>query len=233
MKRLCLLAVAYASIASADPSPAAKPHVDAGVAAYNGADYATAIAEFELAYGIDRDPMILYALAQAQRLGGHCDKALELYRRYLGTGPTDAQIAAARTGIDLCDEKPPRPRPPPPTPPVIRPLPEPAPTPAEQRWYRDRLGGGLVIAGVAGAVVGATFLILSGRSADAATDAPTRAQFLDHLDAATRRRQIGFVTVGVGSALVIAGVIRYVTRGDTPSPRVGVTASGAVIYGRF
>lgn len=238
MKRLGALVLLHASIAIASPSRTAKPHVDAGVQAYNSADYKTAIAEFEIAYGIDADPVILYAWAQAHRLAGNCDKALELYRRYLETKPTETQIAAAKTGMQLCVTRapPPQTTSEPDLPRSESPQLEPEQPPAARSpWYKDALGGGLVIGGVASAAIGTTFLIMSNRSADAATDAPTRDEFLEHLDAATRRRRIGIVGVGLGSALVVAGVVRYITRRDEPSGRVGVTTSGSaiVVFGRF
>lgn len=238
MSRVCLLVVCallgVASRASAQSSTAAKPHVDAGVTAYKAADYETALREFELAYGIDEDPMLLYAWAQAQRQGGHCDQAIEQYRRYIDSKPTDEQIAAANTGIALCKQTPalpPEKAPPPPLDPVPQQPSDSSP------WYKDRLGGGLVIGGVASAAIGATFLVLSSRSADAASEAGSRAEFLDHLDDATLHRRIGIVGLGIGSGLAIAGIVRYVTRGDEPSNSAGiaVTSGGTsvLLFGRF
>lgn len=232
MNRLCLLVVCGLLGASPDalaqPSAAAKPHVEAGVKAYNAADYETAIREFELAYGIDEDSVLLYAWAQAQRQAGHCDKAIGLYRRYIESKPTDVQIEAANTGISLCDQMPavpPKPEklPPPPPDPVIQPPPSDSPP-----WYKDQLGGGLVIGGVASLAIGATFLVLSSSSEDAANQG-TRAEFLDHLDEATLRRRIGIVGLGIGLGLATAGIVRYSTRD------VVVTASGTsvVVSGRF
>lgn len=230
MNRLCRLVVCLwlgvAGSALAQPSTAAKPHVDAGVKAYNAADYETSIREFELAYGIDEDPMLLYAWAQAQRQGRHCDEAIGLYRRYLDSKPTDAQIAAANTGIALCEQTP-----------AVRPdkLPPPPADPAPHQpsdsssWYQDRLGGGLVIGGVASAAIGVTFLVLSSRSADAASAAGPRAEFLDRLDEATLRRRIGIVGLGVGAGLVIAGIVRYATRDVV----VATSGTSVLVSGRF
>jgi hypothetical protein len=223
-----LLALCVCSHALADPSPASKPHVDAGVRAYNAGDYTSAIREFETAYGIEPDPVLLYAWAQAQRQGGHCDKAVELYRRYIDSKPTDAQVAAATTGISLCEQTSA-------LPPPGEPPPEPPPPAPQSPWYKDRLAGALVIGGAASLTIGVTFLVLSERSADAATDADARADFLSHLDDATQRRRIGFVGLGIGAALVAGGVYRYVTRGDRtkPTTTVGIASGSLVVFGRF
>lgn len=104
---IAALLVASAADARADDSPgtapAAKPFLDAGAAAYRAGDYETAARELERAYRIDPKPAVLYALAQALRQGGRCPEAIAAYRRYLATGPNDAQTTAAKNGITLCE----------------------------------------------------------------------------------------------------------------------------------
>jgi tetratricopeptide (TPR) repeat protein len=233
MKRTTLLVITtvvagLAAPASAD-GPAAKPHVDAGVKAYTAGDYETASREFEAAFALDPDPNVLYAWAQARRQGGRCAEAVALYQRYLGTGPTEAQIAAARTGISLCD----RARP---VPDVARVSPSPPPRePERSQWYQDRLGGALTIGGAVVAGVGVTFLFLSKRSESAALGAFARDEFGELLDEATMRRRIGVVGCGVGAALVIGGIVRYATRGERAAPPVAIraTATSVSVVGRF
>jgi hypothetical protein len=210
----------------------AEPHGDAGVAAYQRGDYAIAAHEFELAYAANPDPKLLYAWAQAQRLGGQCDKAVELYRRYVETGPTEEQVSAATTGISLCAEQTRSKDPPPvkdePTPPIVEPKRERPP------WYTDKIGGGLVIGGVAALAVGTTFLILSSSSADAADSARTRSEFVDKLDEASSRRTIGVVGLGLGAALLAGGAIRYLTKPDDDAGvSVGVGPTSVALFGRF
>jgi tetratricopeptide (TPR) repeat protein len=104
---IAALLVASAAEARADDSPgtapAARPFLDAGAAAYRAGDYETAARELERAYRIDPKPAVLYALAQALRQGGRCPEAITAYRRYLATGPNDAQATAAKNGITLCE----------------------------------------------------------------------------------------------------------------------------------
>jgi hypothetical protein len=143
MRSIFLVAIVLAaSTAVAQPkkktklSPEAKQHMELALAAYGKADYDTAAREFGAAYEIDKEPSLLYGMAQAKRLGGHCAEAVPLYQRYLETKPNKSQVAAARSGIKLCEgaaSKPtPDPTPPPdPTPaPASDPPPTPDPTPA-------------------------------------------------------------------------------------------------------
>ncbi|HEU0034983.1 MAG TPA: tetratricopeptide repeat protein [Kofleriaceae bacterium] len=223
------LALAVAPAARADVT-SAKPHVERGVAAYQAADYETASREFEAAFGLDPDPRSLYAWAQAQRLGGHCARALELYRQYLTTHPTADNDAAARTGISLCEQQL---RDQPVVEPVVeRPRP-PVTEPPYPPWYRDRLGNALVISGVAAIAIGGTFLVLGNREQDAAASAPTRDEFLAHLDSAGVRGTVGVTAAGIGGALVIGGIVRYATRGRPSPVTVGVAGSSVTVLGRF
>ena len=213
----------------------AKTHVDAGVKAYSANDYETASREFELAYSLEPAPKVLFAWAQARRLGGHCTAALGLYRRYLATKLTDEQIAAATTGITLCEQtqpvQAPAPPPdqPPPAPQLIAPRSE-----QPRRWYNDKLGGALTIGGVAVTSVGITYLVLSNRSKAAADRAPVRDDFIELLDESTTRRRIGVIALAAGSAIVIGGIIRYVTQRDEPATlTVGTSGTSVVLFGRF
>lgn len=205
----------------------AEPHRDAGVAAYQRGDYETAIRELELAYAAEPDPVLLYAQAQAHRLGGHCEEAVELYHRYIDTKPTEEQLAAANNGIALCEQAKKDPDPPPP--PVV-----PQPEPREQPpWYADKVGVGLLIGGGGAVALGATFLVLSSSSASDAERASTRDDFLDKLDEATFRRRVGVVGLVVGGGLLIGSAIRYLTKSDEPAVQVNVGPTSVAVFGRF
>jgi tetratricopeptide (TPR) repeat protein len=236
MRTLCcsiVVVIASASAAAAQPthelSPAAKQHLDAGVAAYRANDFDTANRELEAAYAIDPDPTLLYTMAQARRLGGDCSKAIELYRQYIESKPSDAQIAATNTGIELCREKEPA-KPPTPAPPSPRIVPPAPPVEGRTRpWYQNTLGDALTIGGVAGIGVGIGFLIASGRGKDRALAADLRDDFETELARATRQRGIGFVAIGAGSALVAGGVLAYVLRPAHDS-RLAMSTDGHTVY---
>jgi tetratricopeptide (TPR) repeat protein len=215
-----------------EPGPAAaaaRPHVEAGVRAYEAGDFAAASREFEAAVRIDPVPAVLYAWGQSLRQGGRCTEAIAVYRRYLATNPDELQAAAATTGIALCEAARPPPAPAP-APAPAAPLPSAAgPTDTPRRaWYHDPAGGALVIGGVAMAGIGASFFVLAERSIDRAEREPLRDRFVEQLDEATQRRRLGYAGAGLGAVLVLGGIVRYATRGDGRAP-VAVTASPGMV----
>jgi tetratricopeptide (TPR) repeat protein len=60
----------------------ARAHYEKATGAYALGRYADAATEFEAAFVLKPDPAILYNAAQAYRLAGKKDRALELYRSY-------------------------------------------------------------------------------------------------------------------------------------------------------
>jgi tetratricopeptide (TPR) repeat protein len=81
---------------------------------------------------------------------------------------------------------------------------------APRPWYRDTLGDGLVLAGVAAAVVG--FVEYHGATSklDDAETASSLAQYDQLVDDAHGQRTISVVLFAGGAALVGAGIARYV-----------------------
>jgi tetratricopeptide (TPR) repeat protein len=76
------LALSAPAPARADDRSEAKAHYDKATASYALGRYADAAAEFEQAFALKPDPAILYNAAQAYRLAGKKERALELYRNY-------------------------------------------------------------------------------------------------------------------------------------------------------
>lgn len=117
------VALVVLTIAALHATAAAEPRAEVlyaeGQAAYDRADYATAIDRWQKSYEISGAPGLLFNLAQARRLSGDCPAALASYRTYLATD-ADAASEQHRLAEDLareldaaCDETPvdPRPRP--------------------------------------------------------------------------------------------------------------------------
>lgn len=223
----------------------AHQHCDAGATAYAAGDFGTAASEFAAAYQLEPDPGLLYAWAQARRLGGSCAEALDLYHRYLDTKPNEAQTTATRGWVAECEktlgithvEAPPPPPPPPHddavvvTPPVDhQPEIPPGPTP---RW-RDPLGLGLAAGAVVGLGVGTGFLIAAKRAED--RDAAHLDEQKSAWSLADSRRRIGFIAIGAGAALAVGAVIRFATHStarDQPVA-VGIDPTGTVfVLGSF
>jgi tetratricopeptide (TPR) repeat protein len=91
---------ARSDAAPADAIPAkARTLASQGRAAHDAGDYTAAIAAFTQAYVIAPSPALLFNLAQAYRLQGHCDDAALMYRRYLDTNPGPEQRALAEAHL--------------------------------------------------------------------------------------------------------------------------------------
>jgi hypothetical protein len=102
-------------------------------------------------------------------------------------------------------------------------------------WYKDKLGDALVLGGVVATVVGLVEYRSALSDLDAAEDASsttTLARYHELVDNARGKRDTSILFVGAGAALVTAGIVRYVLRGDTTEVRtVGVapTHGGGVV----
>jgi hypothetical protein len=234
MRRLALLLVLWPALAVADDepqqpdiskNPSVNEHFHAGLAAYGKQDYATASREFEAAYKLDPVPTVLYTWAQSERLGGHCDKAVPLYNKYLYADINDKQVVATREKIKLCEKQMPPPKPTPPEPPP----PETQPREEAPRWYKDKLGGALTAVGVIGVGIGVVYLVkASGTRADA-----DNAMFLDDfkrgLDDATSQRRVGAVSLTIGLGLVASGIAVYVIH-DKHNKKLVAGTDGRTVF---
>lgn len=100
MKRaLVAAAVAVAFVVLAAQTAHANPETDAqgyfkrGVKLYNLGHFQEAIPEFEKAYDLDPQPILLFNIAQSHRQNGNKERALFFYRRYLEQEPNAAKRA--------------------------------------------------------------------------------------------------------------------------------------------
>lgn len=90
-----VLAAAPGSVIAGEPTPPeyipakARALADKGRAFHDAGDYGNAIIAFKEAYVMAPSPGLLFNLAQAYRLQGNCDDAALMYRRYIGTDPSD------------------------------------------------------------------------------------------------------------------------------------------------
>lgn len=223
-----------------DAVAASERELDAGLAAYAEGDFTTAIEHFERAHALHPSPDYLYAWAQAARSAGDCATAIELYRRFIATGPTGASLEAARQNEARCAEQlaaepeitavpppPTEPQPPPPSPPHDEPAPE------RPRARPDAVGLSLVVTG--GAALGAGSVLLGLASARVATqERQTSYQRFDELDREIDRLHVaGGITLGVGAALAVAGAIRLGLRARHArrSPRHAMLVPGLDAHG--
>jgi tetratricopeptide (TPR) repeat protein len=207
-------------------NPTAREHFQRAQAHFDDGDYAAAVPELKAAYALDPDPMLLYAWAQAERLSGNCPKAVELYRRYLGTDPAPEQVRLTEANLLDCGaevddsdgphtDRPPRP------------------------WYTDWLGGSLFALGAASTITGGVLVALGQQDVDDSAGATTQDEYFDGIEQGRTKNTAGLALVGVGAALVVGSVIRYAVVGtrDRRRASVGLTLPsgglGLTISGRF
>lgn len=228
----------------------AKQHLEKAMVAHNEGRYADALVELNIAYTLDAQPALLYAIGQVHVMQGQCAQAITFYQRFLDSKPGPAQAAKASEAIETCKklqaDKPveqpkqddldrplPTDRPDiPPPPPPLRIISTPAP------WYTDYLGDALVGTGILAGVASALFYRAALSDRDRA-DEVMRYDEYDELLASSARKQkvaIGFAA-GAG-VLVTAGVISYVVRERKTETRTLIAApiqQGGMIawLGRF
>jgi hypothetical protein len=202
------LAFSLARPSRADPPPAsrtaeAETHRIAAERYFNLQQYSQAAEEFRQVYRLTADPRVLYAVAQSERLGSDCARAVRSYEAYLRSNPPASQAESARSNLAKCDE-------------MLRASSTagqvgPAvvttqPGPPPRKWYRD-LGGGLAVGlGLATTAVGIGLFVAGNNGVgNEGLDLSHYADSNKWVDT----RTAGLVLIGVGSAAVVAGVIRY------------------------
>jgi len=243
MKTLIALILLAASPALADPKADAKKHVDKATKAHAAGNFELALNELTLAYTLDPQPMLLYAIGQVHVKLGHCDEAIDFYQRFLASNPGAGPAAEAREAIETCKKEPPAVEPTPPpqpeppkqeAPPPPPPPPPPATTPA---FYTDILGDALVGAGLVSAVVGVIEYKSALSDLDTADKQTTYGAHQKYVDDASSARTLSLVFGLGGAALVGAGVAHYMLHDRGESQHVAIVpgrGGGLVTWsGRF
>lgn len=165
---------------------------------------------FERLYEASGDAALLFGKATALRRGGDCRGAIETLERFVATNPPEADTAAARDVIEVCEQILADDAPPEPPPPILvepTPVPETPPPAPSEPWTRDVAGGVLLGSGVA-VVVGGSVLV--GLAA-----ARTRPR--EESEAGFERRErsvrtmsaVGGAMAAAGVALIIGSIVRY------------------------
>src|SRR5262249_747385 len=104
---LVLLALASASPrAFADPKADAKQHIDKATAAHSAGHYNDALKELTLAYALDPNPELLFAIGQVHMKIGDCTAATTFYERFIATKPDAKEAAIAQKAITSCKDHP-------------------------------------------------------------------------------------------------------------------------------
>jgi tetratricopeptide (TPR) repeat protein len=234
MRAVILVAIVLAAApAHADDRAHAKRLYEQGLAHYNAAEYADAIAAWKQAYQIEPSPILLFNIGQAYRLSGDCAQARTYYDNYtheVPDAPNRDELERARA---LCKSQPATVEsPPPPPPPVVETRPPP-PTVVEttraiaieppshtQRTVGIVVGAG----GVALGIAAISFAVLSASDSNTlnhysgvwtSTQAETQRQ--GQLDNA-----LAYTFGAVGAAAAIAGGVLFVLDRSTGEHAVSV-----------
>lgn len=248
MPTACIAVVVLAT-ALLQPADAEADAVARAEAAFAEERYAAAADAFGEAYAARPLPRYLWAGAQAERLANDCAAAIELYDAFLATGPAPKDAGDARDAKQACTAKLEREAPQPSTrapepsttdgnPPA--PDPDVATARARERpplkWYRDPWGGALVGSGVFVGGIGVGLLVSAVRLDRDAADASTEGAYEASREDAVLRQRVGIATVSVGSALMVAGIVRWAivgTRGRRHRAAFLPAPGGITVVGRF
>lgn len=229
---LAVLALASPAAAAPKGGPA-KVAFDKGVAAYQKGNFAVASEQLAASFKLEADPETLFAWAQSELQLDHCDKSIELFQKLLEfnlpaenkkvvAGKIDeckAQLASKQPAGPKQPDKAPEKQPEqPPEAPAAGPA-DPGPAsvegaatgPERSPWWKDPIGDGLVVLGVAGLGVGGYFLWSASKAEKDSQKLDTDFKELD--DRAQRHGKLGVISASIGGVLIIGGIVRYATRG--------------------
>ncbi len=230
-------------------------HAEAAARAAQNDDYETAIRELKSAYSLEPRPILLYAWAQAERLGGHCNRAIKLYQDFLSTEPEQALANQARVNLLDCkaetgggavppapdtDDDPPDDDDPPQAAAEQGEDPIDGPADDTSALRKERLAPILLGVGAAALIGGGVALGLGRARVANSNDSTTEMQYFDEVDGGRRTYIAGAVVMGVGGALLVGGALRYVLvvrrarqARTTPSAMVGPRGFSLSLETRF
>ena len=232
-------------VVATDAGPGADEWLRVGLERYERGNLVGAIDAFERGYQREQRPMFLFALGQAHRKRGDCDRARAMFDAFLATSPPRRQADAAIQQREACT----------PAEPAAAPAPA-APATPETRilvvehttrtraWYRDPValasgGATLALTGT-----GVALWLAADRAAAGAADATTYDRHAQlRARAESRQLQAG---LAFGAAAVAAGVTvwriardrteretREHERGAAITPVLGADTVGVSLGGRF
>ncbi len=201
----------------------AKRRVRAASLLHDGQQFEQARGELVVAYALDPDPSVLYAIGQLEVKLEHCDQAILFYDRFTAASPDLAISAGVADAVDACKAKLAT------KPPIVAPAPVAPPVALAHahHWYKDRLGLGLLGGGVALGIAGVFTYRAAHADLDAADAAKTYARQEELVDRAHRKRTYAVLFGGAAAAVTFAAVIRFVVLERTPESRGFVVVPAA------
>lgn len=227
--RLAVLAAVHLIAAAllageADANPRARELYKRGIEEYKAQKYEAAIATLADSYELDPKPDALFALAQAERLGGRCPDARIHYKKLLDQTSDVAVAKAVQTNLELCGPEPEKPAPAPePEQPAI--APPVTKTVVREVRRSDKLATLLLAGGMLGLGSGGAMFLASRNSREDADRALTLDDNVRLHDRADLERITAIVAGGAGVLMIGVAVVRWATDGEAKQTEVTVAPS--------
>lgn len=245
-----------AGVAAAQPAPdkaAAQAAFAEGQQRYAAGEYLPAAVKFEAAFAADPDPVYLFNVAQAYRLGNACGKAATYYQRFLEAVPNPPNLENVKQYIEQSEAcakasgtLEPGALPSGPTDPIIVAPPIDPPATADPGRTKRWVGIGLMFVGGAAIGAGIYFNTEIGRISDERAiakaeamctvmdpcDAGYLSDYDDRGDSAELKEIVAF---SVGGVAVIGGLALYIMGRNPEGSSVAIvpTSGGAVAVSSF
>jgi tetratricopeptide (TPR) repeat protein len=209
---------------SADASNASEL-VKQGLEAYKAGSYDDAVKLLQQAYELDPKVDTLFAVAQAERLGGHCPAAITAYKKVIEQVSDLHTAQLVQTNIALCQRTEAVDTSPPPAKAEVPIVAAPAPqTIVRTTRHTDTWSTVLGTTGMLGVGAGIGLFIASDASRDGANHARTLDDYRRFNDRADLERGLSYAALGAGAAMLGVAIFRWV-RGDDeqPSATIAIT----------
>ena len=237
MRRIAIAVLLASRVAAAAPSEAERLYKD-GQTAYDDKRYDDAITAWSKSYELSHLPGLVFNLAQAYRLHGDCDKAVETYQKFLDLDPKSKQRAAAEGflhELQPCHVEPPPPElPPTPPPTTTQPIPPQPPVkivkmqPSADHGHGKRLAG--IVTATGGVVLVAAGAYFGSQASSLAADVNKACAAGCDFDSIKQKDADGrsdartqYILYGVGGAAITTGVILYLMGSHAEHAPVAVT----------
>ncbi len=234
--------VAAAAPARAQPDPAADPaqldaHVAAAAAYYEVGNFEGALAEYRAAFAISPQPDFLFAMAMIEQQRGGCAEAIALADQFAATSPPAVDVEVLEEALGDCRTRQAEAAAALPVRETIVEVPA-APRRIRKPFYADALGDVLVGAGVvAGVAAGGLYVRARDQLTSAEEPGLDEPTYQDRWDTARRTRTYAAAAAGVGAALIVTGVVRWLSAEHWETVPVqldgGATADGAQVSAAF
>jgi len=242
MRSLPRLLFAFAVLAPlsahADKKAEAKEHFGKAEEAHKDGRYDDALTELNIAYTLDPQPELLYAIGQVHVMKGECVEAIPFYQRFLDSNPSDAATTKTKEAIETCKRLQPgeKVR----TEKIYIQVPGKTTTVTRETspWYTDAVGDTFLILGLAAGGGAGWFYSQAIADRNHADQATSYTEYDSLLKGAQQKQMYSIIAAGSGGALVTIALITYLVRDRSHERRtiaVVPASDGAMVTwgGRF